>query len=314
MTRRYTESEKWKDTWFRKLSPDEKLLLLYLYDECDIAGFWEIDVELASFQIGLSSSVIVNAIDALRRACEINGSHLWVKRFIRYQQPSYPLNPENNAHKGIIQRLEAKAGFSENVDRVLRGEGLESPYEQCLEPLFGLAPSDTVVRPPVTSSNVTSNKNKNKSENKDELPNVTSEISPLEKVLKHLNELREKNWEWSKYKPLTSKHKSNTEHITALLNDGSTVDELIVVLEYIAAKNKGHEPSKQYFNCTTPFRPKHWENNLAMATDWDEKGRPDKNGGKPLAPEYQKIADRLAMAHDPSDYDKGTSREATDEL
>ena len=41
---------------------------------------------------------------------------------------------------------------------------------------------------------------------------------------------------------------------------------------------------------------------------------PSKNGddSKPLAPEYQKIEDRLAMAHDPSDYDKGTSREATD--
>ena len=99
--------------------------------------------------------------------------------------------------------------------------------------------------------------------------------APLEKVLGRLNELRESNWKWTKYNPLTSKHKTNTEHIAALLNDGCSADELIVVLEYIAAKNKDHEPSKQYFNCTTPFRPKHWENNLAMATDWDAKGRPD---------------------------------------
>jgi len=115
-----------------------------------------------------------------------------------------------------------------------------------------------------------------------------NENEPLEKVLTRLNELRKESWEWTKYNPLTSKHKTNTEHITALLNDGSTADELIIVLEYIAAKNKGHEPSKQYFNCITPFRPKHWENNLAMATDWEAKGRPaskpsgngSSNGGK----------------------------------
>ena len=46
------------------------------------------------------------------------------------------------------------------------------------------------------------------------------------------------------------------------------------MLEYLAVKNKGHEESRQYFNCVTPFRPKHWENNLAMAADWDAKGRP----------------------------------------
>jgi len=102
-----------------------------------------------------------------------------------------------------------------------------------------------------------------------------SKTTPLEIVLKRLNELREKNWTWAQYTPLTSKSKTNTEHITALLNDGQTAEQLIVVLEYIAAKNKGHEPSKQFFNCVTPFRPKNWENNLAMAADWDAKGRPD---------------------------------------
>jgi hypothetical protein len=274
MTRRYTESEKWKDTWFRKLSPSEKLFLLYLYDECDVAGFWEIDTELASFQTGLSSIEIIEAMKGLSRACEINGENLWVKRFVRYQQPTYPLNPANNAHKTIIQKLEAKSGFSENVDRVLIGKGLVSPYEGASEPLFNEGGMKPLARGPVTSSNVTSTNNKNKRENKTELPN-----DDLEKVLKRLNELREQNWEWESYRPLTSKHKKNTEHITALLKDGATVDELIVVLEWKAAMDKGEESSRRFFDCVTPFRPKHWENNIAMASDWDAKGRPAKPSG-----------------------------------
>ena len=76
------------------------------------------------------------------------------------------------------------------------------------------------------------------------------------------------------YRPLTSEKKKNTEHITALLNAGSTVDELIVVLEWKAANDKGNEVARRYFDCVTPFRPKHWENNIALATDWDAKGRP----------------------------------------
>ena len=101
-----------------------------------------------------------------------------------------------------------------------------------------------------------------------------TENKPLEKVLKRLNELRESNWEWASYRPLTSEKKKNTEHITALLNSGSTVDELIVVLEWKAANDKGNEVARRYFDCVTPFRPKHWENNIALATDWDAKGRP----------------------------------------
>ena len=112
------------------------------------------------------------------------------------------------------------------------------------------------------------------------------ENSPLENVLKRLNELRKESWAWTKYTPLTSKSAKNTEHITGLLNNGHPADELIMVLEYITAKDKGHENSRQYFNCTTPFNTRNWENNLSMAADWDANGRPAKkpsgNGPKKL--------------------------------
>ena len=43
MAYRYTNTDKWSDCWFSKLKPIEKLLFNYLTDNCDIAGFIELN-------------------------------------------------------------------------------------------------------------------------------------------------------------------------------------------------------------------------------------------------------------------------------
>jgi hypothetical protein len=51
--KRFTETLKWQNPWFRKLTPEAKLLWLWLVDHCDPAGIIEPDFALASFQIGV---------------------------------------------------------------------------------------------------------------------------------------------------------------------------------------------------------------------------------------------------------------------
>jgi hypothetical protein len=50
--KRFTETTKWSDPWFRRLSPNAKLLWFYLTDNCDCAGLIDLDLDAASFFIG----------------------------------------------------------------------------------------------------------------------------------------------------------------------------------------------------------------------------------------------------------------------
>lgn len=50
--KRFTETTKWRDPWFRKLSPAAKLLWQYMCDNCIQIGLIDLDLEAASFDIG----------------------------------------------------------------------------------------------------------------------------------------------------------------------------------------------------------------------------------------------------------------------
>lgn len=50
--KRFTETEKWNDGWFRRLTPERKLLWIYLCDRCDAAGVIEMDFDLVEFLVG----------------------------------------------------------------------------------------------------------------------------------------------------------------------------------------------------------------------------------------------------------------------
>ncbi len=126
MSKRFTDTTKWTDKWFRKLSVHGKLLFLWLVDNCDNAGFWEVDLELAAQQIGISEAEVAGAWEGLCRAYTRQGEYVWIKRFIRVQG-NCPLNPDNNAHKQILSLFQEHADFGVDFESALRNEQKNSP-------------------------------------------------------------------------------------------------------------------------------------------------------------------------------------------
>ena len=51
MSKRFTESDKWKNQWFINLPNKYKLFWIYILDDCNHAGVWRVNIELASFII-----------------------------------------------------------------------------------------------------------------------------------------------------------------------------------------------------------------------------------------------------------------------
>lgn len=50
--KRFTETTKWDDPWFRKMKPRFKALFEFLNDRCDYAGVWVVDMEIAIAYVG----------------------------------------------------------------------------------------------------------------------------------------------------------------------------------------------------------------------------------------------------------------------
>lgn len=119
MTNRFTATDKWNDPWFCGLQPTYKLFWLYLCDNCNIAGIWNVNFPLVKFHCGLESVDLKIFGDRI----EVVSDEKWfIRKFIYFQQKINDLselNQENNAHKAIISIL-TKEGLT---------RGLVAPYK-----------------------------------------------------------------------------------------------------------------------------------------------------------------------------------------
>ena len=104
--KRFTETLKWENRWFRTLPWEEKLLWLWLLDHCDNAGVIDPDLDLAAFQTG-SGRVFDTLPDSLSdRVSALENGKLWIRGFIDFQY-SGKLSPKCPAHKPVYRSIEA---------------------------------------------------------------------------------------------------------------------------------------------------------------------------------------------------------------
>lgn len=104
IVKRFTETQKWEETWFRRLPPGHKLLWQWLVDKCDLAGVVDPDWDLASFQIGMEvNPEMVSGFGD--RVSTLESGKLFIPKFIEFQFGK-TLNRANKVHLGVIRRLE----------------------------------------------------------------------------------------------------------------------------------------------------------------------------------------------------------------
>jgi hypothetical protein len=105
MAKRFTDTEKWKKAFIKKLPPELKLLWFYILDDCDISGLWQVDIEVASIRIGIP----IDINKAIREFDENiiiidNGEKWFIPSFLEFQYGSQ-LSKTNNIFRSIEKIL-----------------------------------------------------------------------------------------------------------------------------------------------------------------------------------------------------------------
>jgi len=107
MGKRFTDTNLNRQPWFRKLSPKIKCAVRFLFDECDNAGVWIIDMESMSFFIGETVEkeelfLKVNS-DKVDRIETFGKDKIFIPGFVSFQYGK--LSEDCRPHKPIIQLL-----------------------------------------------------------------------------------------------------------------------------------------------------------------------------------------------------------------
>jgi hypothetical protein len=111
--KRFTETQKWEDPWFRRLRPEIKNLWQWILDHCDNAGVIDPDLELASFQIGYEypmDTLLELGTRIIKLPCE----KLFIPKFIQFQYGE--LSTECKAHNPVFASLR-----KHGIERVSNG-------------------------------------------------------------------------------------------------------------------------------------------------------------------------------------------------
>lgn len=107
MTKRFCDTEIWNKNWFQDLPIKQKLLTKFIFDNCDCAGVYEISWKLLKFYF--DEEITKEDFEKIKQVKFLDENTIFIEDFVLFQcsiKSLSELKPSNNAHKGIIKRLE----------------------------------------------------------------------------------------------------------------------------------------------------------------------------------------------------------------
>ena len=105
MAKRFTDTDKWRQPWFRKLSAEGKTFWQFLTENVDTAGFWEKDYELATFLCNFEvNDQTLPDINGDKERVIDHGKYLQIVGFTDFQYGE--LTDKCKPHRPIIALVE----------------------------------------------------------------------------------------------------------------------------------------------------------------------------------------------------------------
>lgn len=135
MAKRLTDSEKWKDPWFKKLKGEMQLFWLFVLDSCDHAGIWKDQLDDFNHNSGFSLTYETIAMSFAGRIIPLNDETFFVPKFITFQYTNFNAE-KNNAHKGVMRSLDNfDIKYSEVIDFIMSERSSLTKKKEIKEPL-----------------------------------------------------------------------------------------------------------------------------------------------------------------------------------
>jgi hypothetical protein len=125
--KRFTETDKWtRDAWFCDLEPLHKLFWLYIVDNCDNVGVWEVNVKIANLLIGTDfrADELVGVFSKKIHIFD-DGCKWWIRSFIDFQHGELSEDSKSKPIMSYIALLKKHTlweGYAKGIQRV-QGKG-----------------------------------------------------------------------------------------------------------------------------------------------------------------------------------------------
>ena len=115
MGKRFTDTEKWGDPWFRNLLQEYQVFWIYLLDNCDSAGVWKVDFEMAEFCLKQPLKEKELLVVFKDRVVPFEKGDRWfIPKFISFQYGT--LDENCRPHKSVLNLLKVY-----KIERYLKG-------------------------------------------------------------------------------------------------------------------------------------------------------------------------------------------------
>lgn len=215
MAKRFIDTSIFRKDFIRGLDAPYKLLFLYLINECDHAGLWDVEIEVAEVRLGVKIGG-----DPIAKFCgkviPVDGGKKWfIPSFISFQYGQ--LNPENRAHGSAISLLKKFNLLTDQYE-----------IKPLTSPLQGAMDMDKEMDKEMDMVKV----KEKRAENEKQKPPHPGVIE----VIQHLNELNGTN--------LRTDTKATVRLIEQRFAEGYTLTELKEIVEYKVAEWKSTEMEK----------------------------------------------------------------------